>query len=310
PLSLPDALPSFGGPGDHEVGPEDEEDQPDERPEEGEVERGVPDEGDVRRRRPARGGVRELQREDGEGHTDEGLPDDLLPRLQPETALLADLDVVVGEAHGAEADHEEEHEHAADRRRLPEEEGGDDVGGDRREDDHRAAHGGGAPLGVVRGRAVVADELAVPLLDEVRDEHRRPQEGDDERHDRSDDHRLHVRASLWTIRSPSHRSPASRLDLNTARSRASSSARRISSAAWASGTARTRVAPPPPRAPSAIGSASAPTTSTSSKPRSAASAPTCACRTAESSPSSSIVPRTAHRRPRVAMPATERRAAD
>ena len=75
---------------------------------------------------------------------------------------------------------------------------------------------GRAALGVVRGRAVVADELAVALAHEEADEHRGAEERDDERHDGRDEHSLHVSSSLGPAsRSPSNRSPASRLDLNS-----------------------------------------------------------------------------------------------
>ena len=53
-------------------------------------------------------------------------------------------------------------------------------------DDDRATHGGRAALGVVRGRAVVADELAVAAADEEPDEHRGAEQRADERDDGRD----------------------------------------------------------------------------------------------------------------------------
>src|SRR5699024_97943 len=232
--------------------------------------RGVADEGD-------RGGggcgavrVGELQRQHREDDADEGLQHELLPGAQAEAALLADLDEVVGEADGAEPDHEEEDEQAAHRRRGPRPEVGEEVGQHGGEDDHRPAHRGGAPLGVVARRPVVADELPVALLDEVADEHRGAEQGDHERDDGRHDDGLHEALPLSTMRSPSHRSPESLLDLNNTTSPGASSSTSSASAAAASGTVRTRPAPPA-RAPGATGAATSPTTRTSSMPSSPAS---------------------------------------
>ena len=90
-----------------------------------------------------------------------------------------------------------------------------EVGEEHRPEDDGAAHRRGAALGVVRGRPVVADELAVAALDEEPDEHRRAEQGGDERHRGRDEDGLHAGTSRPTSRSPSQRSPESRLDFSS-----------------------------------------------------------------------------------------------
>ena len=93
---------------------------------------------------------------------DHGLADHLGLAAQAQAALLGDLDEVVEEADQAHADEQEEQQQRRGRRAslwvisLASE-----VADHRGQDDDDAAHGGRAALGVVGGRAVVADLLAV-----------------------------------------------------------------------------------------------------------------------------------------------------
>ena len=108
------------------------------------------------------------QREPAEDQGDHGLADHLRLAAQAEAALLGDLDVVVEEADQAHPDEEEEQQQRRGRRLRLGDQLGHEVADDGREDDDDAAHGGRAALGVVAGRAVVADLLAVAPLGEQR----------------------------------------------------------------------------------------------------------------------------------------------
>ena len=100
---------------------------------------------------------------------DDGLADDLGPAPQSEAALATDLDEVVEEADRAESHEEEEQQHRRRRGQLHRDQLGGEIGHHRGEDDDEAAHGGRAALGVVRGRTVVADLLAVATAREHHD---------------------------------------------------------------------------------------------------------------------------------------------
>src|SRR5204862_6139000 len=102
-----------------------------------------------------------------------------------------------------------------------------------------------------------ADELSVAALDQEPDEHRCAEERREECHRGGDEHALHVPAStgtsMPTSRSPSQRSPASRLDLRRTTSPDRSCACRSPYASSASVTTVTSVcAPVVPAAPSAM----------------------------------------------------------
>ena len=128
--------------------------------------------------------VGELQGEHGERDADDALADQLGARRQAERALPGDLGEVVEEPDQAEARHEEQRQQRRRRsaaartpaRPRPAEQG--------RRDDDDAAHGGRTALGEVRRGAVLADELAVVLVDQEPDEDRRAQQGDEQRHGR------------------------------------------------------------------------------------------------------------------------------
>ena len=125
--------------------------------------------------------VGKLQHEDREEHCDERLSGEFLLGAQAEAALLADLEVVVEEADDPQPGHEEEHEDARPRRGGPETQVRHGIRNQRGQHDDGPTHGRGAALGVVGGRAVIADELPVTPLDEELDEGRRAEEGDDQR---------------------------------------------------------------------------------------------------------------------------------
>ncbi len=173
-----------GGGGDHQVGDHDEQDRP-------EVEAGVPDERQVRRRRVDPPLVGEPQGQDGERERHDGLPGQLGLRPQPQAALLDDLDVVVDEADQAQARHQEQDEQPGHPRRAEHQQVTDGVPGQRGQDDHPTAHGRRPSLGVVRGGAVVADQLAVALADEQPDGQRGAQQGEHQRGGAGEQHALH-----------------------------------------------------------------------------------------------------------------------
>ena len=229
-----------GRAGDHEVGPDDEQEHPADGAREGEVDVGVADERDERRGGSAELVVAEVQREDREDHADGDLAGQLLLRAQAQAALLGDLDEVVEEADDPQPGHEEEDEQAAHRGQLQGHQVRGRVGDEHRAHDDGAAHRRRAALGVVRRGAVVADELAVAALDEEPDEHRRPEQSRDERDSAGDEDALHAGTSIPTRRSPSQRRPASRLDLSSTTSPAGAATPAASYAASASATRRTR----------------------------------------------------------------------
>ena len=142
----------------------------------------LPDERDPEPGRRAEAAVLEpgRDRQRPEHQCDGGLPDELRPAAQAEAALARDLDVVVEEAHGAEPHEQEDQQEGGGARGVARRERGHEVGEDRGEDDHQAAHGGRAALGVVRGGAVVTDQLSVATLGEHTDRVARPDEGEDE----------------------------------------------------------------------------------------------------------------------------------
>ena len=131
--------------------------------------------------------VAELQRQHGEADADDELAEELRAGAQAEAALVADLDEVVEEADDAEADHQEQQQHAGrvraaaavDRDRQV----GRGVAGDRRPDDRDAAHRRRAALDQVALRAVHPDLLAEAAAAEVGDDER----GEQDRGDQADD---------------------------------------------------------------------------------------------------------------------------
>ena len=125
--------------------------------------------------------VGELQGQHRPGDADEGLADDLALGVEPEGALLGDLDVVVEEADDPQPDHEVEQEQPRGVGQPAGGEVGDGVAEHGGGDDDDPAHGGRAALGEVRRRAVLADELPVVLLHEQPDEQRGAQQREHER---------------------------------------------------------------------------------------------------------------------------------
>ena len=99
---------AVGRAGDHDVGPDDEQEQSDDRAGEGQVDVGVPDERDVRSRRGCGtcrwGTAAPAPRR--RSPTGSGRPASA-PTRRPEAALLGDLDVVVEEPDEAQPGHEE-----------------------------------------------------------------------------------------------------------------------------------------------------------------------------------------------------------
>src|SRR5918998_479543 len=181
-----------GEPGDEQVREDHEADRAQEQ-------RGdVADVGDELRGRGDAGLVREVQRQDGEGDAHDQLADQLGGLVQPEAAPEADLEVVVEEADGAQAHHEEQHQQATGGRTavglVEQEQVGDAVTTDRGPDDDGAAHGGRALLRQVALRTVVPDLLAEALAAEQVDGDRRGQDRDDQPERGRDEDRPHVPA--------------------------------------------------------------------------------------------------------------------
>ncbi len=112
------------------------------------------------------------ERERAEDQRHGGLADHLGPRVETEAPAAGDADVVVEEADQSQAGEQEQQQPGRRRRHVHRDDLGHEVPGERGEDDDEAAHGRRAPLGVVAGRAVVADLLAVAPLREPLD--RRP----------------------------------------------------------------------------------------------------------------------------------------
>src|SRR5699024_1613612 len=166
----------------------------------------------------------------------EALAQDLAQGAQSQAALLRDLDVVVEEAHGAQAHRQPEDEESGDRGSGAREQVSQEVREDCGADDDDAAHRGGAALRRVRLGAVIADELAVALLDEDADERRRADQGEHEGDDRGEDDSDHDATVTPAISSPRKRRPASFEDLKSTRSPGCSSARSSSRASAIVGT--------------------------------------------------------------------------
>ena len=130
-----------------------------------------------------------------EDHRDHGLADELGPAAQAEAALPVDLDVVVEEADDAEPDEQEEQQQGRGARGVAGDQGGEEVGEHRGQHDHQAAHGRRAALGVVRGRSVVADQLAVAAVGEDRDRVAGADQGEQQRQATGEQDRSHAGAS-------------------------------------------------------------------------------------------------------------------
>ena len=92
---------------------------------------------------------------------------------RPQAALVPGLQEVVDEAHEAHARHEEDHEYAHEGHVGLPHEMAHDIADSRTEDEDDATHGGRSPLGVVRLRTVITDELAPLEAFEQLDEERR-----------------------------------------------------------------------------------------------------------------------------------------
>ena len=90
---------------------------------------------------------------------------------------------------GAKTDEQEQEQQCRGTRCPPRAEIGGDAGdelgrevaNDNGDDDDEAAHGGCAPLGVVGGRTVIADQLPVALGDQDRDRESRADQGQQQR---------------------------------------------------------------------------------------------------------------------------------
>src|SRR5699024_6827533 len=147
--------------GDQEVRPDHEQDQPQYRTGEGQIEAQVPGEGDLGAGRGAELVVRELQGQDGEGDADETLTDHLPGGAQSQGSLPGDLGEVVQEADHAQAHYQQPQEQTRGARHIPGHQAGECVGDQRGHDDVHTAHSGSTTFGEVRRRAVLADELAV-----------------------------------------------------------------------------------------------------------------------------------------------------
>src|SRR4051812_18236995 len=291
---------------DHDQRPEDEEDQPERRTGERQVDAGVPDERHPGRRRSAELPVLELQREQRERDGDGALPGQLRARPQTQAALPGDLEVVVEPPDQPEAAHEEQHEDRRHRRRPHGRGVRHQVPGEGGADDDGTAHRRGAALGVVPGRAVVADELAVAASDEELDVEPGAEQRADERDRGREEHRLHADppapASAATSSSRAVATASSPIDrdaFTSTTSPGSSSDRRSASAAAASGTqADSSPHDPSWLAPAWIARAPSPTATSRATSSRTASRPTASCSASAVSPSSSISPSTAQVRRR------------
>src|SRR4029079_11339285 len=90
-----------------------------------------------------------------------------------------------------EPDEQEEQQHRRGGREVLGDDLRDEVADHRGEDDHHPAHGRRTALGVVAGRAVLADLLAVALAGEQLDRVAGPDEGDDQRQPTAEQDRSH-----------------------------------------------------------------------------------------------------------------------
>src|SRR5690606_12020164 len=213
-------------------------------------------------------------------------------------------------------------QHAGVPRRLAADHLGEEVGGDRRQDEGDAAHRRRTALAGVLARAVVADVLPVSLAGEQLDQQRRADQGQEEANDSCEQDLIHHRAATSPSAPVSSSacatlsSPTERDAFTSTTSPGRNSLRNRSTAACASDTC-TDSSPHEPSlyAPSCSQAASLPPTATSLLTLSrTASRPTASCSASASSPSSAILPSTAHVRPpaaREALPiaARARRAA-
>ena len=125
-----------------------------------------------------------VQGEDGERDAHGALADELGLGVQPQASLSGDLDEIVQEANQPHADHEEQQDQGRRRgargRRIhhPHDEVRQPVAQQDGAHHHGSAHGGRAALGVVGGRSVIADELAVALADQQADKERGSHQGE------------------------------------------------------------------------------------------------------------------------------------
>src|SRR5690606_18896128 len=289
----------------------------------------VGDERQLGGRRGVAAVVGELQGQDREGDADDQLAGHLRFGPQAQRPPFDDLDVVVEEADQAHADHEAQHQQTGERRpgvgllvQVAGDHLGQEVGDDRRQDEGDTTHGRRTALAGVLARAVVTDVLAVSLAGQQLDQQRGADQRQEEANDSREQDLLHHRAAT----SPSAPVPSSAcatLSSPTERDAFTSTTspgrnwlRNRSTAACASDTC-TDSSPHEPSlyAPSCSQAASLPPTATSLLTLSrTASRPTASCSASASSPSSAILPSTAHVRPpaaREALPiaARARRAA-
>jgi len=127
--------------------------------------------------------VRIVQRQDAERRPHHDLPDQLLPRPQPEAALPEDLDEVVDEPDQPHAGHQEQHQQPGRGQRIGREQMPGQISDQRRQDDHDAAHRGRAALGRVPGRRqLVLDLLAEAAAGEEADRDRGAEQRNRHRH--------------------------------------------------------------------------------------------------------------------------------
>ena len=226
---------------------------------------------------------------------DDDLPQELLPRLEAEVALLHDLDVVIEEAEREVPEHHEEREPYARRQGR---------GGKRRErdggDDHDAAHRRRAALRLMALRPFLAyalPELQLVQLGNHEGAGREHEDGGERRRScKRKRRRIHIHhlpassaffnrgmiSSIFMPREPlkSTASPGCRISLSLA-------------AAASCDAMRSTSGTPPAFAASAMKRLSSPRERTAAKPRCAASSPTLAWPLFDALPSSSMSPRTA-----------------
>ena len=137
--------------------------------------------------------------QEGEDHGEHRLAGDLPSLVQPEGAPLVDLDVVVDEPQGSEADDDEQCEQAAGGEgcRLVMGDVGGGIGNDGRADDDEAPHRRRPLLGDVGLRAVLPDALADALGAQDADGHGGAEQGQGQRQ-AGRDHETGQLGSAWT----------------------------------------------------------------------------------------------------------------
>ena len=155
------------------------------------------------------------QRQPTERHRDHGLTDHLGLAAQAEVALLVDLDEVVEEPDEAHADEQEEQQQRAGGGRVLAEQLGREVADHRGGDDDDPTHRGCAPLGVVAGRAVVADLLPVALARQHADREVGAEQRDDQGQSATQQDRFHGFSSTNTAASLSSSTPREALTTTT-----------------------------------------------------------------------------------------------